>query len=207
MPFSTNYKLHTTHCPASRGMTLVETVVWVAITSMIMLAIVQSVQAFYRTNTYTIEQAAAISSAQRGIESMVKTMREAAYSSNGAWPIISLATSSVSLYADIDEDPFIERVRFFLQGDSLMRGVIDPSGDPPVYTNPETLSSVSDYVRNTEQGVPMFQYYDVAGALMPDLTKIAEVRFIQATVVVNINPNRLPNQFTLRSTAALRNLK
>src|SRR3989344_1123223 len=108
---------------SQRGMNLVETVVWGAITSMIMLAIVQSVQAFYRTNTYTIEQAAAITSAQRGIESMVKTMREAAYSSNGAWPVISMATSSVSFYADIDEDPFIERIRYFIQGHSLMRGV------------------------------------------------------------------------------------
>ncbi|MDP3646016.1 MAG: type II secretion system protein [bacterium] len=206
MHSTTDSRLVTYDCP-SRGMTLLETLVWVSITSMIMLAITQSIQAFYRTNTYATEQGAAITSAQRGIESGIKTMREAAYSSNGAWPIISMASSSFSFYADIDEDPFVERIRFFIQGGSLMRGVIDPSGDPPVYTNPETLSSVSDYVRNNEKDVAMFQYYDVNGNLMTDLTKIAEVRFVQTTVVVNINPDRLPNQFTLRSTAALRNLK
>ena len=191
----------------ARGMTLVETVVWVSITSMIMLAIVSSVQAFYRTNTYTVEQGFAITSAQRGIESMIKTIREAAHSSNGAYPVIAMATSSFSFYADVDDDPFIERVRFFVQGHSLMRGVIDPSGDPPVYTNPETLTTVSDFVRNTEQSVSMFQYYDVTGALMTDLTHVPAARFVQVTVVVNINPYRLPNQFTLRSTASLRNLK
>jgi type II secretory pathway pseudopilin PulG len=190
-----------------RGMTLIETVVWVSITTALMLAIVTSVQYFYRTNNYAVEQAAAVSSAQRGIESMVKTMREGSYSSNGAYPIISMSTSSVAFYADTDTDPFIERLRFFVEGNSLKRGVIDPSGDPPVYTNPETISSVSDYVRNIDQNVATFRYYDINGTLMTDLTDISELRFIEVTIVVNINPFRLPNQFTLRSTAALRNLR
>lgn len=188
-------------------MTLVETVVWVSITSMILLAITQSIQYFYRTNSYAVEQGAAITSAQRGIESMVKVMREGAYSSTGAWPIIAMATSSFSFYADIDDDPFIEQIRYFLDGNALKRGVIDPSGDPPVYTNPETISVISDYVRNNEQSVATFQYFDAAGNPLASLSNIAEVRFVQLTVVVNINPFRMPNQFTLRSTATLRNLK
>jgi type II secretory pathway pseudopilin PulG len=191
----------------NRGMSLVETVVWVAITSSALLAIVTSVQYFYRTNTYAVEQSLAVSSAQRGIEDMIKIMRESAYSSNGAWPIIAMSTSSFSFYADVDSDPFIEQIRFFVQGNSLIRSVIDPSGDPPVYTNPEVLSIVSDDVRNIDQSVDTFQYYDLNGNIMPDLSEIAEVRFVQATVIVNINPDRQPNQFTLRSTASLRNLK
>lgn len=191
----------------TRGMTLIEALVWVSVTSMLMLAIVQSVQYFYRTNNYAVEQGAAITSGQRGIDGMIKVMREAAYSSTGAWPVIAMATTSFSFYADIDEDPFIEQVRFFLVGNELRRGIVDPSGDPPTYDDPESVTLISEYVRNTEQDVPLFQYYDKNGVLMTDLSRIAEVRFVQATVVVNINPNRLPNQFTLRSTAALRNLK
>lgn len=191
----------------SRGMTLIEASVWVAITLSAMLAITTSVQYFYRTNSYTVEQAAAITSAQRGIEGMIKTIREAAYASDGAYPIITLATSSISFYADIDDDPFIERLRFFVQGGALYRGLIDPSGDPPVYTNPETVSQISEYVRNDAQGVDMFRYYDLNGALMTNLADITELRFVETTVIVNINPNRMPNQFTLRSTAALRNLR
>lgn len=192
---------------SSRGVTLLETVVWVAIASMIMLAIANSVQYFYRTNTYAVEQSAAVTSGQRGIDSMIATMREAAYSSTGAWPIVSMDPASFIFYADVDDDPFIERVRFALVGNNLLRGIIDPSGDPPEYVSAEVTSIISDNVRNTEQSVPMFEYYDVDGDLMTDLTKIAEVRFVQATVVVNVNPHRLPNQFTLRSTAALRNVK
>ena len=188
-------------------MTLLETLVWVSITTMVMLTIIQSVQYFYRTNTYAVEQSAAITSAQRGIEDMVKRMREAAYSSNGAYPVIAVSSSSVAFYADVDTDPFIERLRFFVEDGSLKRGIIDPSGDPPVYTNPEQISSVSDYVRNIDQNVTTFRYYDLNGTLMTNLSDISGVRFIEVTVVVNINPFRLPNQFTLRSTAAMRNLR
>ena len=202
---ATNYVLRSACC--SSGMTLIETVVWVAITTSAMLAIVTSVQYFYRTNNYAVEQAAAISSAQRGIESMVKTMREAAYSSEGAYPVIALATSSISFYADIDEDPFIEKVRYFIQEGSMMRGIVGPSGDPPTYTGTESVSSLSDYVRNTDQEVDAFQYYNASGTPMADLTKVGDMRFVQATIVVNVNPYRLPNQFTLRSTASLRNLR
>jgi len=191
----------------TRGITLIETVVWVAIATSAMLAIVSSVQYFYRTNTYAVEQSAAVTSAQRGIEEMVKTIREASYSSNGAYPIITLGTSTLSFYADVDDDPFIERLRYFLDGGSLKRGIIDPSGDPPIYTNPEAISTISESVRNNDQGVAAFRYYDLNGTLMTDLSNIASVRFIEVTMVVNINPFRLPNQFTLRSTAALRNLR
>lgn len=189
------------------GMTLIETVVWVAVTTSAMLAIVTSVQYFYRTNNYTVEQASAVTSAQRGIESMVKTMREAAYASTGAYPIMSISTSSVAFYADIDSDPFVERLRFFVEGSALKRGVVDPVGDPPVYSSAEVISTLSDNVRNLDQGISTFRYYDVNGNLMTDLSDIAALRFIEATVVVNINPTRMPNQFTLRSTAALRNLR
>lgn len=192
---------------SSRGMTLVEAVVWISVTSMIMLSIVNMARSFYRTNSYAVEQGAAITSAQRGMEQAVKVIREAAYSSTGAWPVISMATSSFAFYADIDDDPFIERIRFFILNGALMRGVIDPSGDPPVYTNPEIISVVSDYVRNNELNVSLFEYYNATGSPMTDLTRIAEVRFVRMALVVNINPNRLPNQFILQSNAALRNLK
>lgn len=192
---------------ARRGFTLLETVVWVTITAMILASIISSVLYFYRTNNYAVEQAAAITSAQRGIDDMMQTMREAVYASNGAYPIVSMSENEIIFYADIDDDQYVERLRYYLEGGSLKRGTVEPSGDPPAYTNPESVSSISDFVRNIEQGVPAFRFYDEDGNLMTDLTDVTSLRFIEATIVVNINPNRLPNQFTLRSTSSFRNLK
>lgn len=202
--FPTPYTLHPSGSP---GMTFIEVLVSIAVFVFAILAIVSSILYFYRTNTYAIEQASAVSSAQRSIESVVKAMREAAYASNGAYPIVSLGPNDFTFYADIDSDPLIERVRYYLQGTSLYRDVTDPSGDPPVYGAAQTTSVISETVRNLEQGITMFEYYDTSGALMNNYAQIANVRFIAMNIVVNVDPNRLPNQLTLRSTAALRNLK
>ncbi len=171
-----------------------------------MTSIIATVRSFYRTNTYAVDQSSAVSSAQRGVESMVKAFREAAYSSNGAYPILTIAANDVTFYADVDTDPYVERVRYFIQGTSLMRELTDPAGDPLVYGASQITSVVSETVRNIEQNVMAFKYYDEGGSEITNYAEISEVRFIEINVVVNVNPERLPNQLILRSTAALRNL-
>ncbi len=188
-------------------MTLIEMLVSITVFVFAIIAIVSSVQFFYRTNTYAIEQASAVSSAQRSIEEMVKSLREAAYSSNGGYPIVSLGANEITFYADIDSDIYIERIRYFVSGTSLFRDVTDPAGDPLTYGAVQTTSLVSETVRNIEQGVTTFTYYDQNGDQLASYADIDDVRFIEMNIVVNVDPNRLPNQLILRSTAALRNLK
>jgi hypothetical protein len=62
-------------------------------------------------------------------------------------------------------------------------------------------------VRNVTQTEPVFRYYDTAGNEMTDLSRVTDITFIVIRLVVNINPNRLPNDFVLQSSASLRNLK
>ncbi len=191
---------------ASPGMTLIEMLVSIMVFVLAMTSIIATVRSFYRTNTYAVDQTSAVSSAQRGVESMVKAFREAAYSSNGAYPILTIGANDITFYADVDTDPFVERVRYFIQGTSLLRELTDPAGDPLVYGASQVSSVVSETVRNIEQGVTMFRYYDESGSEITNYAEIAEVRFIEMNVVVNVDPLRLPNQLILRSTAALRNL-
>jgi type II secretory pathway pseudopilin PulG len=192
---------------AQAGLTIIEALVSIAIFTFAIIAIVTSVQYFYRTNTYTIQQASAVSSAQRGVDSLVKTIREATYSSNGAYPIVAIGANEITFYADIDTDIFIERVRYYVENTSLYRDVTDPSGDPLTYGASQTTSIVSETVRNLDQSVTTFRYYEESGAEILDYAEIADVRFIEMNIVVNVDPNRLPNQLTLHSTAAIRNLK
>lgn len=191
----------------SVGYSTLEVLVSITVFIFALFAIVSSVQYFYRTNAYAIEQSSAVTSAQRGVESVIKALREAAYASNGAYPIVAIGPNDVTFYADVDTDSYIEKVRYYVQGTSFLRDVTDPTGDPPTYGAPQTTSLISETVRNIDQGVTLFEYYDESGVRMNDYSAIADVRFIAMNIVVNVDPNRLPNQFTLRSTAALRNLK
>lgn len=197
-----SYRIHNT-----RGVTFIEMLVSIAIFVFAILSITSSVLFFYRTNTYAVEQASAVASAQRGIDNMVKTVREAAYASDGAYPIVAIGTTDFTFYADIDSDILIERVRYYLQGTSLMRDLTDPAGDPPVYGAAQTTSVISETVRNLEQATTLFRYYDEEGDEVTNFAEIGEVRFVTMDIIVNVDPNRLPNQLTLRSSAALRNLK
>lgn len=194
----------TSHLAA--GMTLIETVIWIAVTTLILIALMSSVLYFYRTNRYAIEQASATVSAQRGIERMVRTIREAAYSSKGAFPVVSIAANEFVFYADTDADPLIERVRYYIDGTDLKQGVVDPAGDPPSYSGAESSTTAAEHVRNVEQNVSVFRYWDGNGAEITNYGQWSEVRFVVVSLVTNVDPILKPDQLILNSSAALRNL-
>jgi len=188
-------------------MTLIETIVWIAVFTSAMIALGSSLVYFYRTSRYAIEQASAVTSIQHGIDTAVRTLREASYSSNGAYPIISISANQISFYANVNRnDPLIQQIRFFVQGSSLMEGVLEPVGDPPVYTGTEVVSTLANYVQNLSIATTTFTYFDKNGAEITDYTKTGAVRFVTATIVADVNVNNMPNQLVLHSSAALRNL-
>ncbi|MBI4087798.1 type II secretion system protein [Candidatus Kaiserbacteria bacterium] len=190
----------------SKGMTLIEAIVWVAVFTSAMLALTTSVQYFYRTSSHAIQEASATVSAQRGVDLLVRTIREASYASNGAYPIVSIAPDNLVFYADKDTDPLVEELHYYVSDTTLKLGVIDPSGDPPSYANPEATSNISDYVQNNVQGVSLFTYYDKNGTEITDYTKRGDVRFVTVNLLVDVDPLRTPTIITLRSSASMRNL-
>jgi len=187
-------------------MTMVEAVVWIGVFLSAMLALTMSVLYFYRTSSYTIQQATATASAQRGIDLMVRAIREASYASNGAYPIVSLAANDLKFYADVDSDPGIERIQYYISGTQLLKAIIEPSGDPAVYTGVAATSTISDYVQNISQNVALFTYYDENGVAITDYSKIADVRFVAANLLIDADRLKTPIPINLRSTAAMRNL-
>ena len=203
-----NLKAKSCKLQANKGFTLLETVIVLAILVIVMGALVSSIRFFYRSNTHALEQSFAINSARIGIEKMVKDIREVAFSDEGAYPVISMASSSLVFYSDIDEDIFVEKVRYFLDGTNLRKGVVNSSGDPLTYDdNNELISLVSDNVRNNAEVTDIFSYFDTSGAPITNNASTTELRFVTVEMVVNVNPARLPNNFTLRSSATLRNVR
>jgi type II secretory pathway pseudopilin PulG len=190
----------------TRGFTLLETVVWITLFTFTMGALVSSMLYFYRANRVTLNQASAVYSAQRGVDDMVRTIREAAYASDGAFPVATIADNDFTFYADVDSDPFIERVRYYLSGTDIIETIVDPSGDPPTYSGSGTERTVSDYVRNTAESLTMFTYFDETGTQVTDYSNISDVRFVTVNIAADLDPDALPNAVFIRSSAALRNL-
>ena len=185
---------------------LLEVLVWISVFILAMGAIVSSIIFFYRANRVAIGQADAIASAQRGIDSMVRTLREAAYASDGAYPVVSLGANDIQFYANVDSDAFVEKVRYFLSGTAIMRTTTHVTGDPPAYTGTQTTDTVAPYVRNASGGVSLFTYYDNVGAAITDYARISDVRSVTMNVLVDVAVNEQPDSLQMRSSAAMRNL-
>lgn len=194
-----------------QGFSFVEALVVVSIFTMTIGVLLGSVILFYRSNTYAIEQAFAVENARRGVEVMVRDIREASFSDEGQYPVISADDNELWIYSDIDRDDNVERVRFFLDTttNEFTKVTTNSAGSPPTYASgTSATSTVADNVRNIEQNMPIFEYFDSSGAqLATSSMNVTDIAFIRVNMVVNINPLRLPNEFVLRSSATMRNLK
>ena len=93
-----------------------------------------------------------------------------------------------------------------IQGTELKKGVIKPVGFPPTYPqNQETVSIITSYVRNTP---PIFGYFDKNGNKIEDYhARLIDTKVMRVFLVINVDPNRPPNEYQLESYVELRNLK
>jgi len=175
---------------------------------MILLAITNAIITFYQSNRYTLEQMSQLDSARKGVTSMVTAIREATYSDTGSYPIEAAGLNSITFYSDIDNDSTMERVRYFLSGNNFQQGIVKPSGSPAVYNlATETITIIAEYIRNAENGINIFEYRDTNGSIMSEPFSLVAIRYAKVNLIVNVNPATMPNEFTLRSSATIRNIK
>ena len=193
-----------------QGLSFVEMLITIAIFTIVIGVVVGSILVFYRGNTFAVEQAFAVESARRGVEIMVRDIREASFSDEGQYPIVNVDNYSMLIYSDIDRDDDVERVRFFLSTttNQFIKVTTNSTGTPPTYDGGDaSTSTIADNVRNDEEGSDIFEFFDSAGAEVTNFSNITDIVFVRVSLVVNINPIRLPNEFTIRSSATIRNLK
>jgi type II secretory pathway pseudopilin PulG len=190
-----------------RAMTVIELLVTIAVMSVVALALTSLIQSFYKDNDFLIEETAALASSRHGVDSTISALREATYGDDGSYPIIVAGTSTMTLYSDIDQDSGVEKIQFKLIGTTLYEYITNSTGSPPSYSlNPQSTSTIATNVRNTS-ATPIFSYYDDSGVQLSTTSPaIASISSVRVQVLVDLNPNRAPNVFTLSETATLRNL-
>lgn len=189
------------------GFSLAETVVVIAIFSLVSVALTTMITYFYRSNAYVFQQTGAIDSASRGLSYSFKNLREASYGDDGSFPLESAATSSIVFYSDVDNDGPVERVRVYALKGTLYRVVTNSAGSPPSYTGqaPATTTIATSIVNATS--TPIFRYYDAEGVELSSPADTSKVVTVMTHLTVDLNPSRAPDIFTLRASATLRNLR
>ena len=197
------------HNPKS-GFTLIEVLVSIFILTLIGLAVSSFFKDIFSFNRIISGSLAAQNEARRALKTMSAEIRTASPSSLGAYPLTQTAASSFAFYTNIDGDSFKEQVRYFLEGATLKKGVIKPSGSPLTY-NPanEIITELIHGVANA--ATPTFSYYDenydgtTQGLVEP--INISVVRLVGITVVIDYDPTQPPGPMTLTTQINMRNLK
>ncbi len=196
---------------SSRGMTLVE----VLVTLGIFMAIMFAVATFeYNVFTYPKNISGSFQTAQDTqilLRTMLREMRTAQQGANGAYPLVNVGTSTISFFADPDNNGTIERVSYFLASSSIYRGIIQPSGNPVVYIGTSQINKmIVTNVRNSSS-TPLFQYFDTnyngtSSPLTQPVTATA-VRLVKINLTLDVDLNRSPTPMTYTVQASFRNLK
>ena len=195
----------------NKGMTLVEVLIALAI----FVTVIVVVGAF-EVNVFSYQGSASsslttVQDAQVILKTMLTELRSAAPGANGAYPIVTAGTSSISFFSDPDNDGQTEQITYSLIKNTLYRAIIQPSGTPAIYnTATQSTSSLLTDVHNTSS-TSVFQYYDqnYTGTSSPLSipVNIPSVRLIQISLTLDTDPNRSPLPRTYTTQVSLRNLK
>jgi hypothetical protein len=186
-----------------------ETMIAIGIYVVLMLAVFSSITALYRYNAYSIEQSTEVDNARRGMTQWNRDVKEMTIAEDGTWPIAIIEPHRIGYYSDTDRDDSVEYVEYILASTTLTKSTYNPTGSPASYnlTSPDTVEILSEYVRNIEQATSTFYYFDNNGNALSSTSPIIDVRYIKAQLIVNVDPERNPGEFMLRSSLAPRNLK
>lgn len=195
------------------GLTLPEALVGVSIFAMILLVASLFQRDVFSFNRVISDSLGVQQEARVAFKTMSAEIRAASQSSVGGYALEQVGTSTLTFYTNIDADATKERVRYFLSGTTLRRGVIEPTGNPLVYNVAnEVVKDVVHYVANaTSTPTPIFTYfdssYDGTTAALAEPVNVLSVRLVKMTVIIDQNPFKEPGPATITTQATIRNLK
>lgn len=195
-----------------RGFSLAEIVVVLGILAIFVVLVANFQTKIFQLNRIFQGGAYEQTDATNVIKSMASDIRSMSSSSGGAYPIDQASTSTLSFYNDVDDDGVKEKIRYYLSGTTLKKGVIEPTGSPLTY-NPasEVSSTLISGVRNGTS-TPIFSYYDTnysgsATSSLPLPINVIKVRLVYINVVVDNDPNQPLAPISVTTQVSLRNLK
>lgn len=194
----------------NEGFTLTEAVIVIGIVGLIGIALANLQVDIFRNQSIVSAGISADGEMRSAMRSFMREARAAAPAQTGAYALGTATTSSLTFYADVDADGLRDRVRYTLQGTTLVRGITPPTGSPYAYV--DSNERVVSVVHNLAQGgTALFSYYGegYAGTTSPlaQPVDIPLVRYVRMTLIVDADPLRPPLASQLSGGVMVRSLK
>ncbi|OGI74302.1 hypothetical protein A3D42_02345 [Candidatus Nomurabacteria bacterium RIFCSPHIGHO2_02_FULL_41_18] len=190
------------------GITLVEILFAVTIFTIIAGALAFFLRNIFVYNSFISYSLANTNTGKQIMKTMTAEIRTAGTANTGAYTISLATAEAFTFYSDIDGDELKERVRYFMTGTTLQKGIIKPTGSPLSY-NPanEQISTLAYNLTNSS----IFEYYDknydgtTAPLSIP--VNIPNIRLVKISISIEQDPNHSPVPMTFSTQVSIRNLK
>jgi hypothetical protein len=191
-----------------RGLSLVEMLFGVSIFIAVVLVLTMFSRNVWLYNAFIGADLASVDAGRKVLKTMVSEIRTAGTANNGAYTLALANNNALTFYSDIDNDGLKEKVRYFLSGTTLQKGVIKPAGSPLTYNAiNEKISNLMNNVTNTS----LFEYYDknYDGTTNPlsSPVNIPLVRLIKINILSDLDQKKSPVPKTFSTQVSIRNLK
>jgi prepilin-type N-terminal cleavage/methylation domain-containing protein len=191
-----------------KGHTLLETLVVIAIISLLFPALFLMIRSLYASHEYTFSRALVLSKSTTLLNEIINDIRAASYAENGALPIAEMEENHLILYTDTDFDRKTERVRYTLTGTNLVKGVTEINTEAVYDTANESIRVKSSRVENATEGIILFRYFDAEGNELDPLPEnTLSVKRIEVTLSLSSIFGDTLSTREVRGSASIRNLK
>lgn len=194
-----------------KGFSLIEIIIVVAIASSIVLIVSNLSGNISLLNGFVSQELQSKSDISQTLQIVTTEIRSAGLSANGAYAIVSAATSSFIFYSDVDESGPAERVRYYLASSTIYRGVISATGTPATYpTSTEVVTDMIDSVIIPSSTV-LFSYYDSSysgtQAAMTSTVDVSPIRLVRISFYADVKPQQSPGPQYFSTLVDIRNLR
>lgn len=190
------------------GFTLIEVLFVVAIVVFSGLVVSNFQKEIFQSGSRVQKSLISEEGGRKIIRNIVSEIRTMNFSAVGGYPIESASSNSLVFYSDVNGDGNMDRIRYFVDGAVLKRGVTFPSGSPLTYSGqPENISSVISGLLSG--GVFFYGDTNFLGEsdYLIEPINIPLIRLIEIKVKINLDSSGKTIPFEMSSKVSIRNLK
>lgn len=184
-----------------KGFTIIEMMLSIAIIVLISTIVLNFVTDGLTLSRFESEQETAVKIARDAMAVVTKEIRKANQSELGGYPILTIEDFNFIFFSDVDNDNETEKIRYYLNGNELIKSITEPGADS-LYAGADSTSTIANYMNN--QAEPIFRYYD---SDQNETSEINDIRMININLKINVTPTIMPNDYYVETDINLRNLK
>jgi prepilin-type N-terminal cleavage/methylation domain-containing protein len=196
----------------NNGVTLIELLIAIAITSIIGIGLV-SLQYILSQNQIAItKNTKSVDDANYIVTMFTKELRRSSTSETGSYLLSSAGDQNILFYSDSDLDGQAEKIQYRLDGTRLIKTIIQPTSYPISYPSDQAINTiVSNNIRNGSSAV--FFYYnedypnDTQNNPLPQNKRLSDTRTVKISLRVNTNANNPEKDYIIDSFVTIRMLK